>query len=169
MKKKKVTIQLKRPYPMLALGIAFTVGGSAFMLHRASTNDRGLVINGIIHLETSSADIFYAVLGLAMCAFAVLTILGFANVARAKEFEIVVSSKSVTFPNPRLWHPDRTVRVPFDDIVLIRGYTQAGNPLVALETRTGTRIVNARWLPDGWNSSRLVEILTERWREHVQR
>jgi hypothetical protein len=162
--KKKLTIPLRRPYPLLVLGIALFGGGGAFMVDRASSNDRGLVINGIIHLEQPSADVFYAVVGVLSIAFAAISILAIVNLARTERFEIVISQQSITFPNPRLWHPDRQVRVRFDEIVAIRSYTQARHPIIALDTREGTRFLNAKWLSDGWTVAQLCEAVTERWR-----
>ena len=43
-------IELKKPYASLAMGVLFFGGCGYFLFDRASTNDRGLIINGIIHL-----------------------------------------------------------------------------------------------------------------------
>ena len=67
---KRVTLEYKPPPGKLGVVIVVCVAAALFMQDVAATNDRGLVINGLIHLGTRSATIFYRCAGIVSAACA---------------------------------------------------------------------------------------------------
>jgi hypothetical protein len=63
-KREDTIIPLRRPYRELVLGFVLFGAAAAYLFYRASTNDRGLILNGLIHLDPSGAGTFFVVLGL---------------------------------------------------------------------------------------------------------
>lgn len=62
-----------KPWAMVG-GCAFFGAGALFMAHTALTNDRGLVINGLIRLAPNEAAIFYWGVAIVSAAFVVVAL-----------------------------------------------------------------------------------------------
>jgi hypothetical protein len=163
----KIEIPLVKPYLLMALALLLFGGGGLFMLHRAESNDRGLIINGIIHLETGGADVFYAVLGLLSVGLAALTVLSLYRLVRRDAFRVVITRTAITFPNPRLLSSELEIKVRFEDVLAIRASAAEKADWLVFDTKSGPRTLNTKWLPADWPSSRLSTLVVERWRELV--
>ena len=90
---------------------------AALFVHLGVTNDRGLIINGLIHLSPSGAKVFYWVLALASFAF-VLAAAFIAYVRLTTTQRIAVTADGMLFPAGR-WTA-RECHVPFDSITALK-------------------------------------------------
>lgn len=124
-------IPLKRPTALLLLGVVLFGAGAAFFYHRAQTNDRGLIINGIITLEAGSADVFYAVFCVLSAAMALGAVLGVIRMSTIKRFCIVIDGDSLVIPSVSLWKSYNEIRIPLDRIVSV---ARAGHALLIHES-----------------------------------
>jgi hypothetical protein len=93
--------------------IAMFGSAMAFFAHRAETNDRGLIINGIIELGPHGADIFYAVFAGLSGALAALGVLGLIRAFGAPMY-VVLEHDAIVVPGP-MFSP-RARRVEFERI-----------------------------------------------------
>lgn len=112
-------IPLKRPTFMLLLAFVLFGGSAAFFYHRAQTNDRGLIINGLITLEMGSADIFYAVFCVLSAAMSLSGLYLLIRLQSIKNFRIVIGETTLTLPPPSLWKSFNEVSIPLDRIVSV--------------------------------------------------
>lgn len=160
----KITIELVRPYAMLILGIALFGGGGAFMIHRSLSNDRGLILNGIVHLEPGGADAFYAAIGALSVAMGILSAFGLGRMATRKSFRIVLAKQSMTIPEPRMWRALQEITVRYDDIVAVRLHPPGAPSFVILETHAGRHHLSKQWLPPAWPASLVASTIVGRLR-----
>jgi len=146
-----VVIELRRPTAWLAIAALVTGGCAAFMFERASTNDRGLVINGLIHLAPGSADVFYAVLGALCAAMAVLSVRALIALVQRKHFRVTIGEEEITLPHHALFWSSEDRTLGIDEIVMVQTAVAAGNNrFVHVDTRRGRFSLNTRWLPPEW-------------------
>jgi hypothetical protein len=163
-KKDKVIIQLKRPYALLMMSAALFVGAGWMEIHQAETNDRGLIINGIITLGPHGADVFYAVMGTFGLAFGALFVVALAGLASRREFRIVLGKNAVSMPHSQLWRT-QDLTIPYATILSV-GSEPAGKPsLVRIQTKTGPHRMSLRFLPSDWQAQAVAKVLVERWRQ----
>ncbi len=163
-KEPDLVIPLRKPYKQLVLAVLFFGACAAFMFHRANTNDRGLILNGILHFEPGGADIFYAVMGLLSFGFVVMGGLGIYNYSRLAPFQLVASEAAVKLPSGR---PTgiRMVELRFDEIESISIFPPGGEAkAVVVRTFDGMHSVAANWLPPGWTPGTLAAELVARMR-----
>jgi hypothetical protein len=76
-------------------------GGCAIFFAAKLGTDRGLVINGIIHLGVTGAKIFYGVLGLFSVAFVVVAALGIAAL-RGDRLAVELGEEEIVMPGSPL-------------------------------------------------------------------
>lgn len=80
---------------MAVVSIGFCAAGW-FFADKALTNDRGLVINGLIHLKADGANVFYWLLALASACFVAIGVLAFiAGLSGSQRLTITDSELSV--------------------------------------------------------------------------
>ena len=161
MKKKSreaTTIQLHRPYAQTMLAIVMFVGTTVFFAVKASTNERGLIINGIVHLDPGGADVFYAVFALLSAGITVMGIVGTLRLSAIKEFRILLEEGSITFPAGPLYRVAE-VTVPLDRIVAVE--TQPAAKPLALVIREGEmgHVISGRWFPEGWSIRDVADLI----------
>lgn len=161
---KKVVIPLRKPWTLLVLTSHMFGACAWFFVDKAMTNDRGLVINGILPLERGSADVFYAVLGILSFGFVAIAIACMIGLVRRARFDVIVGKKSIVFPNARLWHPEHEIRVEYVDLASVR----TNKNFVAFDTREGLRVLNARWLPEAWPANKVADLVVARWRGEAE-
>jgi hypothetical protein len=151
-------VPLRRPYPEIALGMLLFTACAAFFAHRASTNDRGLILNGIIHFDPGGADTFYAVMaGLSLC-FAGLAVAGALRVSQIKAFRILVGAKSVTFPAGPLYRA-KEVTVPLDRIVAVETHPAAKPVTLVVREDDAAYAIPSRWFTAGWSAPEAAEVI----------
>ncbi|MRG98028.1 hypothetical protein [Polyangium spumosum] len=169
MKKKRkepeLVIPLRKPYTPLVLAILFFGACAAFMFHRASVNDRGLVLNGLIHFEPGGADVFYAVMGLLSFGFVVMGGLGIYNFSRIEPFQLVVGDRRVLMPSGR---PTgiRMVELRVDDIESVALFPHGAEAkAVVVRTFDGRmHSIAASWLPPAFPAVEVSKEIAARLR-----
>ena len=162
---RELVIDLEKPYGLLAACIGFFGLGAWVLLDRASTNDRGLIINGLIHLEPGSADVFYAVLGFFSLAFVVLAIKAGFELAMRPKFQVTLDGERIVFPDPMIIRggADRTVH--YEDIVAVHVGNAGGRQRSIQITTSGRKhFINSRFLPAQW----LVDVLARELANRLQ-
>jgi len=171
-KKKKakepdLVIPLRKPYTQLVLGVLFFGACAAFMFHRSSTNDRGLILNGVIHFDPGGADVFYAVMGLLSSGFVAMAVLGILSYARLEPFQLVIGAKSLSMPaNKPMGIQVR--EVPMSEVMAIGVHPPQAPKSVFLQLRGGVLHIPGNWLPGGWSVAQVHDALVERLRQQAE-
>ena len=103
-----------RPKPwMMALGCIFFGAIAVFMAREAMFNDRGLVLNGLLHLGTTGATIFYGSVAAVSAVFVAIAIPGFI-VGLTSPHRVTVTDTEVSAP--RFGFSRKVTTVRFADI-----------------------------------------------------
>lgn len=112
---------LRYPYRpktwVMALAGLFFALCAVVLGYMARDNDRGVLINGLISLDTDQASIFYWVMCVLSIGFVVASLFGIVMSLREPR-EVMVDSTGVTVPAGR-WSSD-TVTIPFASITDLR-------------------------------------------------
>lgn len=158
-----IVIELKRPYTALSLAFILFGGSAAFMVNRAQTNDRGLIINGLIELDSSGADVFYAVMAVLSVGFSLMGALSLYNFARRKQFRVVLGRRSMTLPPSvaAFRMHDGEEKVLFKAITSVELHPQA----IIIHTEEKRHAIATRWLPEGWPARELADTIVQRTQE----
>jgi hypothetical protein len=122
---------------MLWAGSFFAVCG-AFLVHRAVTNDRGLIINGLIYLAPTSATVFYAVLAVLSGGFVAMAAIAWIDNAVNGPRHVVLYEDAIELPATLFRRRPR--RVPYARIRAIELWEvnrQVGIHLVLDEGKVG--------------------------------
>lgn len=157
-------IPLRRPYPELLLSAFFFAVCAAVLAHRAQTNDRGLILNGIIHFEPGGADVFYAVLAMLSGAFCALGVVGAARFAALKEFRIVLGPRSITLPSMHPLRGAREVTVPLDRVESVELQPPAKPITLVIREDDRAHSIPQRWLTKGWPAEEVAGAIIARVR-----
>jgi len=142
----------------LVLGVLFFGCVAAFMAHAARTNDRGLILGGLIELSTPWATVFYWVISAAGVAFVLLMLLLVPRCLVRRH--IVLEKDAITIPSRT---PSRRVyRIARGDIrdVSVRQYRHLR--YVKIYHAGGVRPINSTWLPHEWDLDVILEWLRAR-------
>jgi hypothetical protein len=114
-----------RPKWTIIILTALFFGTCAFVLGAsANSNDRGVIINGIIELSADSATVFYWVLAGLSIGFVVVAGL-LAMMRLTVHQRIALSETSITIPRSR-WSSEE-VEVPFGDIIELSASEVSGH------------------------------------------
>lgn len=163
-------VPLRRPYMQAGLGIVLCGLGAVFFWHEAETNERGLIINGIIHLGPGGADIFYA----AMALFFLGIALALGNVmyrySLLKPFQIVLSEKWISLP---MGPPYRIKegRLALRDVRGIEIFPPAPAPpeRLLIHTHSGSHGVSKQWTSSPEQLQSIAEAIVLRMRQAQDR
>ena len=139
----------------LVLGVLFFGFVAAFMAHEARTNDRGLILGGLIELSTPWATVFYWVISATGVAFVLLALLLVPRCLVRRH--IVLEKDAITIPSRT---PSRRVyRIARGDIrdVSVRQYRHLR--YVKIYHAGGVRPINSTWLPHEWDLDVILEWL----------
>ena len=128
---------------MLLCGLFF--GACAAVLgHKATTNTRGLILNGIIEFSPSSASTFYWVL----TAFSILFVLaaGWTIITTLVHGvpDVVLSDNAISFPAG--FPIKRPSRVPYSEITGLSRSEVSGQRFLMLHTATKKHHIVLNWL-----------------------
>ncbi|WP_438038171.1 hypothetical protein [Sorangium sp. So ce128] len=157
-------IPLRRPYLELLLSAFFFAVCAAVLAHRAQTNDRGLILNGILHFEPGGADVFYAVLATLSGAFCALGVLVAARFAALKEFRIVLGHRSITLPSMHPLRGAREVTVPLDRVESVELQPPAKPITLVIREDDRSHNIPQRWLPRGRSAEEVAGAIIARVR-----
>ncbi|WP_437285035.1 hypothetical protein [Sorangium sp. So ce406] len=158
-------IPLRRPYGVLLLSALFFAACAAVLAHRALTNDRGLILNGIIPLERGGADVFYAVLALLSGALCALGFVGAARLAALKEFRILLGPRSISFPSIHPFRAAREVTVLLDRVEAVEMQPPARPVALSIREDDRAHSIPLRWLAEGWSAQEVGGAIIARVRE----
>jgi hypothetical protein len=132
--------------------------GAALAWNDAANNDRGLIINNIIELETASATIFYWVM-FAFCALFVgsgLLIIGLRVFVKQ---HISYSEQAIYLPTSR-W-TEMTTRIPFDQITNLEIHTVNRQKFLYIYSASDKRrSIVASMMPSTTDFEELCEVLS---------
>ena len=106
-------------WPAIALCALFFGAGAAFMAHMALSNDRGLVINGIIELSSEGARVFYWIIAGLFAAFVLLAAMLVAVRLTSRQ-RVVLTPEAILVPRGSWSSED--IALPFaeiSDLVLV--------------------------------------------------
>ena len=161
----KIQIPLRKPYWQLVPSFLLFALCAAFFFHRSSVNDRGLILNGILHFEPDGADVFYAVLGVLSAGLSVMGLLGIMRFSQMKPFELVLGAKSLSLPAGRPMSM-RVITVPICDIVSVGLQPPEWPKSISVQVRDGNVYwIPSYWLPKEWTVQDLNTALVERLRQ----
>ena len=121
-----------RVAPML-LALLFFGACLAFYVWRAATNDRGLIINGLIELETGGATAFFATLAVGSGGFVLVGLWAMSLRLRAPSY-LVLDESSLSIP-ARLFRKAKTV--PYATIRDIQLVNVQGQSMLQIATDSG--------------------------------
>lgn len=134
-------------------------GVTAFFAHEASTNDRGLIINGIITLSTGQATVFH------WCLFALgaaMTVAGVWNLYRraTSQQQLVLGPGFVSVPSSSRWGSGER-RVSFGEIVSVQCSEVQRQRFARLTLRDGEKLtIAAGMLPGNAEYDEIVAALS---------
>jgi len=143
----------------MALGIVFFGFASAVIYSHAATNDRGLIIDGLIRFETGQASLFLWCLfgaSVMMTLGAVLAVVKGMTSAQT----LVMDDKSIRLPKWGLGNS--VVTIPYADIVAMDLLQVSRTRLLMIRYRRGKVSVGEGMLPDAAAFDRVCHALAER-------
>ncbi len=162
---KNLTLQLQRPYGRLALAALLFAAAAAFFWHRAGTNDRGLIINGLIHLDPGGADVFYAVFCALCLAFTGLGLTSIYGLSRLKDFRLVLGKSTLKMPPGRYFSLPNEHVIPLAEILRVETHPPGAPRGLLVCTEDGSYGLDRAVLPEGWTIPELADRIIERARE----
>jgi hypothetical protein len=161
----RTSLMLRRPYSELVLSGLFFGFCTAILAHEAETNDRGLILNGIIHFDRDGADVFYAVLAVLSAAITAFAGLGFLRVSQIKEFWITFGPEALSFPAAPLWSAKR-ISVPWDRIDAVETTLVGKRAMLKIHEGERAHVIPSRWFADLAAAREAAEMITARVRQH---
>jgi hypothetical protein len=163
-----IVIPLRRPFTQLVLAALLFGGAAAFFAHRASTNDRGLILNGIIHFDPDGADVFYVVMALLSAGMSAMGAFGMWRLSRIDPFRVVIRKKSISLPSgPPVRAAESTIS--FRDVVGVELLPPQKPVRLAIHAAGGTHGIAANTLPEGWTLREIGDLVMERARRAQQK
>ena len=124
----------------LVMGILFFGGGSIWLAQRALSNDRGLILNGALHLGIQGATIFYGILAMGSGGLAALAVLGLISSMMTKK---VIRMTATEIHIPQGLFKKRIREVPFSEIAHVKKYQQYGQRFLELVHGQKTVIITS--------------------------
>jgi hypothetical protein len=160
---KIAVIPLRRPYKEAILALVLFGGCAAFFYVRASNNDRGLILNGLIEMGPQAADWFYAILGLLSAAMAFAGLYGAWRISQIKNFFIDLGRKEMTFPAAPVYRAP-LVTVPYDRIDSVEIVGEGSTASVVIREADRVYSIPGRWMGAGWTAQQILEEVITRVR-----
>lgn len=126
---------------------------------RAATNERGIILTGIITLSPLGASVFYWVLAGLSALFVTLDIvLAFARIRGSAFLELTLDTLVI----PRGFAGKKFRRIPYTEIVAISEFSIGGRKSLGIRTTTGQYWVAATVLPSHEEYEALKQFLVLR-------
>jgi hypothetical protein len=143
----------------IVLGLLFFAGCAWIALHTARTNDRGLIINHLIELETPSATIFYWGIFAVCAAFVPLGLAGL-WVGRAGGRRITLDQQAITLPKNAWSRESRTI--PLAEITGLSMQTINGQTFLHMRLTSGKASLVGSMFPSKADFETFSAALAER-------
>jgi hypothetical protein len=139
----RTEIDYRPPIGRIVLGVVLSCVGGLFMAHEARTNDRGMIINGLIELSPHGATVLKWVVSAALFALgAGLLLLVPRGLIRR---QIVLDADSITIPSHGLSR--RQHRIEREDIRGVQVTQYYKMRYLRIRHHGGVRAINSTWLP----------------------
>jgi len=140
----------------LIFGAVFFSFCAAILAWQAATNERGLILNGIITLSPHGASAFYWVLAGLSSLFVMLeVVLAFARIRGSAFLELTADTLVI----PRGFAGRKFRRIPYAEIVAISEFSVTGTKSLGIRTVTGQYWVAAGVLPSNEDYEALKRFL----------
>jgi hypothetical protein len=140
---------LEYPYKanawMMLAGIAFFGACAALMAYAALTNDRGLILNGILTFTTDGATRFYGAIAIVSVLFVVVALSALVS-SLTRPTSILLTSDGLSAP--RHGFTRKRTEIPLQDIVEIGVQTIQRQRFINVYHRTGKLSVAQSMLPN---------------------
>lgn len=166
LKEPEIVVPLRRPYTQLGLGLVMFGFCAWFMAEQANTNDRGLIINGLIHLGPDGADIFYAVMALLSAGMSAGAAYAIYKYSRYASFEVVLGAKSMKIPVPA-FRATGDGKIRYRDIRAVQLDPPAKPARLVIHHEDGSYGIPAMWMAGGQTLSWLADQIVDRMRKHA--
>ena len=156
---KSITLDYRPPPGKLGVVIVACAAAALFMQHVAATNDRGLIINGLIHLGPEGATIFYwcaAIVSAACAAWCLLVFVPQVFIRR----QIVLEEDAITLPGTGF--STKGYRIPWDEIEGATRRTYQKVTYLKVRHRGRRFAVNSAWLPSNLDVETIETYLTRK-------
>ncbi len=160
----KITVELTRPYWALAFGAIVCTGLGGWGIWMAETNQRGLIINGIIPMSPDAADVLYGVLGAFLLAVGVLGFLQMVRLSVRRELRLVLDARAVSFPHVSILGI-KDVRLGYGEITRVGTGAASRQGYVFIDSIHGKKTLGERFLPRGWPPTVVAETILKRCHE----
>lgn len=160
---KVAVIPLRRPYKEAILALVLFGACAVFFYVRATNNDRGLILNGIIEMGPEGADRFYAILGILSAGMALMGLVGTWRISQIKDFHIHLGRKEMTFPAAPLFKTP-VVSVPYDRIDAVELVPHGSVASVSIREGEHVHSIPGRWIGEGWTAQKILEEVIARVR-----
>ncbi len=112
----------------------------------AALQDRGVVIDGFIHLGPGAARVFFGVLTVLSLGFVALAVLVLIRARTPRE--VVLDDDQITIPALYIRTAGAT-KIQFADIVRVREQWVGRHQFLTIYTRTSKHHITANYLPEG--------------------
>ncbi len=155
----EVRIPYKPNKIIFLLAIAFFGVCAGIMGNVAASNDRGLILNGIIEFSPQGATIFYWVISFLALAFVLVGIFALVKSMFSKR-EIVITNDSIT--SPKSGFSKQNITVNFSDITGISMQTIQKTKILNIEYPGGKLSIPNSMLPSKASFEELVSQLQKR-------
>lgn len=150
-----------RPSSMMLLGAGlFFLGCMTVLGHRASTNTKGLSLNGIIEFSPAGASIFYGVLAVLSLIFVVLALWTIIALKIRAVPDVMLTAGAISFP---VGFPfKRAFELPYSQITGLSRSDISGQRLLIIQSKTKKHQITLNWLGSKEAEARLVQELADR-------
>ena len=129
----------------LVFALAFFGLGTPVIAYDAMTNDRGLILDGLIHLSRDNATIFYWALA---AACGLMTLVGVATLIRSALVTRTITLTATSLSSPRTIFSSGVFTVSFSDVQSLTVQQIRRQRFLAVRHRGGTLSIPALYLPD---------------------
>lgn len=137
---------LKPNLSAVIFGVLLFGGGAVFFAWLAANDHRGLIINGLIHLDPHEASIFYVVMGVLSAGFVGLAIAS-AIRSRGGRLAVELDDRSITIPG-QMFRP-APVTIRFADIQQVTLRKVSGQEILDIHHAGGRASIARSMIGDG--------------------
>ena len=144
---------------VMLLSSLFFAACGAGMAYAALTNDRGLIINGIITLSESGATVFFWVIAAVSAVFVLGGTWGII-VGLTSDRRLTITENGIRAP--KSGYSKQYVTINFPDIFKVSMQTMNKQRFITLHHRTGRLSIAQSMLPDKEAFEEVVRIVTQK-------